>query len=109
MQTLLHLYTLLLLTYLLFFHSIREVRSSKLLQAILLLILYTTAVNVYAMYYSPLPDLLLVSAYTAEVLYIPAVYIYFRNLYYKEEMNSGDFLHLTPFFLLGLDRFVGNV
>ena len=108
MQTHLHLYTLLLLTYLLFFHSIREVRSSKLLQVILLLILYTTAINVYAIYYSPLSDVLLISAYTAQALYIPAVYIYFRNLYYQEEVNKPDFLHLAPFFLLGLDLFVGN-
>jgi hypothetical protein len=109
MQTLLHLYTLLFLVYLTLFHSLQEVRSNKLLLVILLLIILTSAIHVYAIFYPQLPASFLVSVYLAQSLYIPAVYLYFHHQFYNDNFSTRNLLHLTPFLLVSLNLFISNL
>lgn len=104
MQILEQFYTIIVLACLLLFKSFRDILTSSFLRCLLILLLYSGTIKIIAETGSGnISAFVLMTAYIARSLFIPAAYLYLRNYFHKGGVNKQDSIHLLPFaiFCLG--------
>jgi len=100
MPTIVQLYILTAVGYIILSHSLRDILSHSLLKTVFLLALYAVGLRVVLGLNPELPYFLQASVFLAYALFAPGAYLYLRNFVYKTSFRHNDFIHVLPFLIL---------
>jgi len=100
MPTIVQLYILTAVGYIVLSHSLRDILSHRLPKTVFLLALYAIGMRVVLGFNPDLPYFLQASVFLAYSLFAPGAYLYLRNFVHKTSFKESDFIHVLPFLIL---------
>jgi AraC-like DNA-binding protein len=102
MPTIVQLYILTAVGYIILSHSLRDILAHNFLKTVFLLAVYAVGLRVVLGLNPELPYFFQASVFLAYALFAPAAYLYLRNFVHKTSFRETDFIHIIPFLIVAI-------